>query len=764
MARMIPLHPPPTVVLGEGWELSATEAGRYAAGLVATLQARNGILQACQQVPLAHPKKWGAFIQDVAERSGCAADAIVAAIHGLTEAIENLLRPRPPTPADPAEEHGAEAASARPHVQVNARFLRDIVSDAVNTLAAANEPPTLFRRGSALVRVEPHDTHATPLSVAMLRVFLDQAADFVRVRQTEDGDVNIPDRPPHDVCESILAVPPQGVFPRLTSIRSAPVLLTDGRLLTDDGYDHDSGILLRLHGLDHLRTDMPVPEAKAWLFRELLGDFPFADEASLAHTVALLLEPFLRPRITGPTPLYLIDAPTRGSGKGLLADVACLTASGRKADVMTLVHGNAEEHEKRITSLLLAGAPWVLLDNVTSLSSAPLAAVLTATQWRGRRLGKSEIVDVPNDATWVATGNNVELSDEIARRTIPIRLDPGVERPEQRIGFAHPELLSWVRAHRAIVVSACLSLIQAWMDAGCPDGNVTLGSYESWARVMGGVLGVSGFLTERERLYTEADRETADWCALCESWWSTYGRLSVTAKDVFEVAQAHGLLLNVWGGRTTLAAQQPFGHALAGMRDRVFGRFRLRSAGRDTQPRNAAYRLEPIKDGTKTPKTPETPQGDVSPRPTPGNASPDEGGVLVGASPKTPPSDGCVPEHNVLLPPMADVDVDHAAAPIRAAECTESVGARGSIGDDGGLELPFDRVVEQFIEQQTEVWKQAHLVCRYDQQRGYVVGFTAAALDTLVEYVATCTVFGSASERDHYAATLKWVVDHHVSL
>ena len=51
---------------------------------------------------------------------------------------------------------------------------------------------------------------------------------------------------------------------------------------------------------------------------------------------------------------------------------------------------------------------------------------LTATQWRGRRLGKSEIVDVPNDATWVATGNNVELSDEIARRTIPIRLDPGV--------------------------------------------------------------------------------------------------------------------------------------------------------------------------------------------------------------------------------------------------------------------------------------------------------------------------------------------------
>jgi hypothetical protein len=324
-------------VLGEGWELRATEAGRYAAGLVATLQARNGTLQACQQVPLAHPKKWGAFIQDVADRSGRKSDAIIAAIHELTEAIDILLRPRGSTPVDPDKEHGAEATSARPQVQVNARFLRDIVTDAVNTLAAANDPPTLFKRGSALVRVAPHDTLAAPLSVAMLRVFLDQAADFVRVRQTEDGDVCIPDRPPHDVCESILAVPPQGVFPQLTSIRSAPVLLSDGRLLADDGYDHDSGILLRLHGLDDLRTDMPVPEAKARLFRELLGDFPFADEASRAHTLALLLEPFLRPRIKGPTPLYLIDAPIRGAGKGLLCDAICLTATGRKADVMTLI-------------------------------------------------------------------------------------------------------------------------------------------------------------------------------------------------------------------------------------------------------------------------------------------------------------------------------------------------------------------------------------------------------------------------------------------
>jgi hypothetical protein len=649
-------------------------------------------------------------------------------------------------------------------VQVNARFLRDIVTDAVETLAAANEPPTLFMRGSTLVRVAPNDTHAVPLSVPMLRVFLDHAADFVQVFQTKEGEkVRVPDRPPHDVLESILALPPQGVFPRLTSIRSAPVLLPDGRLLATEGYDRASGLLLRLSGLDGLRTDMPLLEAKAWLLRELLGDFPFADEASRAHTLALLLEPFVRPMIKGPTPLYLIDAPTRGSGKGLLADIACLIASGRKADVMTLVHGNAEEHEKRITALLLAGAPWVLIDNATSLISAPLAAVLTATQWRGRRLGKSELVDVPNDATWVATGNNVELSDEIARRTIPIRLDPGVERPEERSGFVHPKLLNWVSEHRAILVSACLSLIQVWLEAHCPEGKVTLGSYESWARIMGGVLGVlgvSGFLTERERLYSEADRETADWCALCESWWSTYASLPVTAKDVFEVAQARGLLLNVWGGRTTLAAQQRFGHALAGMRDRVFGRFRLRSAGRDTHTRNAAYRLEPMGDGTKTPRTP---QGGSPPRTGPGTASLDRAGVLGDAPAKTPPGAGRFPEGGAGPPPTAEVGLDNGPAPTRAAARPESVRAPGSMGGDVRLELPLDRVVQQFMEQQLEAWKQAHLVCRYDRHHGYVVGFTAPALDTLVQYVATQAVFGSEAERNHYASDLRWRVHHGVA-
>jgi hypothetical protein len=610
MALMRPLDPAPSVALpGDGWELIATEAGRYAAGLTATFQARNGGLQAQRQLPLAHPDKWTPFVQEVAEWSGCDPEAVILAIRELTDAIEVLLRPPQDSTSSAQDRNHQGRPQARLRVRVNTRFLRDIVTDAVAALVAVNEPPTLFMRGSELVRVPPAEAHAEPLSIPKLRVFLDHAADFVWVDVTEGGgEKEIPDRPPRDVCESILAVPPANDFPELVSIRSAPVLLPDGRLLATDGYDGDSGLLLRLRGLEDIRTDMPVEEARTWLFDELFGDFPFVDDASRAHTLALVLEPFVRPTIHGPTPLYLIDAPLRGAGKGLLADAACVVSTGRKADVMALVSGNAEEHEKRITALLLAGAQWILIDNATSLASAPLAAVLTATQWRGRRLGKSEMVDVPNDATWVATGNNVELSDEIARRTIPIRLDPGVERPENRTGFSHPELVKWAGEHRSTLVSACLSLVGAWLDAGCSEGQITLGSYESWARILGGVLGVSGvsgFLSGRERLYSEADRETADWRALCEAWWEAHADHAITAKDVFEVAKKRGLLLHVWAGRSDLGAQQRFGHALPSVRDRVFGRFTVRSAASESATRNAAYRLEWTPQ--KTPKTPKTP-------------------------------------------------------------------------------------------------------------------------------------------------------------
>ena len=145
MAKMIPLNPAPTVALpAEDWTLVATEAGRYSPGLKATVHARNGTLQTPGQLLLAHPTKWAPFVRRVAKRSGCTPEAIRAAISDPTEAIEVVLRPKPrPQP-------NVRAATSRPQIQVNARFDREIIADALNVLVGVNDPPTLFVRGTEL--------------------------------------------------------------------------------------------------------------------------------------------------------------------------------------------------------------------------------------------------------------------------------------------------------------------------------------------------------------------------------------------------------------------------------------------------------------------------------------------------------------------------------------------------------------------------------------------------------------------------------------
>lgn len=494
----------------------------------------------------------------------------------------------------------------RPEIEVTDRHMRDITADALTALEAANDPPMLYLRGTIPARVNGDKIEA--LTAIALKGRLDRVADFVKVtwKKGEDGEperIVTPTRPPADVPPDILTQT-ELPFPRLEEILHAPVFLPDGTLLAEDGYNPEHALLLRLKGLNGLRADMPIAEALGW-FEEVYGDFPFVEAAGRAHALAMTLQPFVRPLIQGATPMYLIDAPARGTGKGLIAEVMNLIPLGYVVPTMSQPR-DGDELEKRLTSVLLEARPIVFLDNVTRLGSESLHAVLTSETWHGRILGKSETVILPNRAVWLASGNNVDLSDEMTRRIVPIRLDAGMERPEERTGFRHPKLAAWVKEHRGELVSAALSLVQAWIDAGMPqpESKATLGRYESWVEVMGGILefaGVGGFLGGRERLHSEADKETTEWASFCEAWWSTFGGRAVTASELFEIVKERKLLLDLWGGRSGLAAAQRFGRALTSRRDRVFGGFKLMSAGKDAVTNSNAYRLERVT--TQTPET-----------------------------------------------------------------------------------------------------------------------------------------------------------------
>jgi len=473
--------------------------------------------------------------------------------------------------------------------------MRDISTEAIAALKQANgKKPWLFQRRDTLVRLRADKgLVAEVLTVASLRGVLDRCADFVKLVGKYGAEA--PARPSGDVLADILCLPDMG-FPGLQGFYSAPVFLPSGKLLSQAGYHFDSGLYLTLNGLADVDGRMSLDEAKWLLIHHLLADFPFADLGSKAHALASLLQGFVRLMINGPTPLYLIDAPARGTGKGLLSDIISVVTLGKRADVMVLPR-DEDELEKRITATLVEGHPLILLDNVTSLKSAILSAALTTTDWQGRWLGKSQMVHAPNNATWIATGNNVSLSDEMVRRVVGIRLDAAVERPETRTDFMHPNLDEWALACRPQLVNACISIIQAWVDAGMPryQGAETLGRFESWFEIMGGILkvaGVEGFMANRETLYAVADAEATEWAALCVQWFDVHGSTPITAKNLLRMARESDLALGIWAGKSDISAQQRFGYALQNRRDRVFGPYRIRHAGNSAGSGSHQYRLE----------------------------------------------------------------------------------------------------------------------------------------------------------------------------
>jgi hypothetical protein len=184
----------------------------------------------------------------------------------------------------------------------------------------------------------------------------------------------------------------------------------------------------------------------------------------------------------------------------------------------------------------------------------------------------------------------------MARRLVRIRLDPHVERPWQRTDFRHPDLMTWVRANRPRLVAACLTLCQAWIATGKPRASRTIGSYENWAQIIGGVLevaGIPGFLGNLDEMMEASDSEGAGWSAFIAAWWDRFGTAEVGAVDLFDVALFCDPTPPITG-QTERAQRTGFGIAIKKLRDRVFqvGDLNLRLVQSGTFRRAVKWQLK----------------------------------------------------------------------------------------------------------------------------------------------------------------------------
>lgn len=471
-----------------------------------------------------------------------------------------------------------------PVLLANERDLAEQSDEAYGALVAANDPPVIFRQAGTLSRVVQTDdaVRLEAIGRPALRDLLARSARWVRMRD-RDGTTTAA-HPPLAVVDGVLARDGWAELPPIERVVTAPVYGPDRRIADRPGYNraartwYEPGCL-RVPAVDREPTPADLERARALICDELLGDFPFVAEADRAGVVALLLAPFVRGMIDGPTPLHLIEAPGPGVGKGLLSDVVLLPALG--SSVARLAEGRDEdEWRKRITALLLSGTAAAVIDNLRlPLDSGALAAALTAREWEDRLLGRSRMVSARVRTVWAATGNNPVLTTEMARRSVRIRLDVGIDRPWLRTGFRHSGLHAWAAAHRGELVWAALTLVQAWLVVGAPAGERTLGMFDDWAGVVGGILavaGVEGFLDNLSEFYAASDGELASLVALIESWWEVHGDYPVTIGQLWTLAEMSDLDL---GSGSERSQRTRLGRLISAQRDRVIGDYRVRSAG-----------------------------------------------------------------------------------------------------------------------------------------------------------------------------------------
>jgi hypothetical protein len=299
--------------------------------------------------------------------------------------------------------------------------------------------------------------------------------------------------------ERIMATLDGVVLQELLGVFQGPQMLPNGIIVTENGLRTARGALnvpgqevafIDVGEVAGMLEEMPLDRAKAAL-KKYVDLFPYAEPEDGAVLIALAVTGFCRLAFKL-APLTLIDAPTFGAGKTFAAErIAGLNGTAPLAIACTnKSRDSGDEMRKRIETECITGqAGFKILDDVPGGELPNVESFRTMLTSNGakcsvRVLGESRSVEVsPAKFTWIATGNNVRVSQDMVRRSVHARLDRDKAEPRGWIGERAAELaLDRIRDEpkaRAEIVSAILSLLQHVRQTGA--SLPRLSNFEDWS-------------------------------------------------------------------------------------------------------------------------------------------------------------------------------------------------------------------------------------------------------------------------------------------
>lgn len=335
---------------------------------------------------------------------------------------------------------------------------------------------SFFRSGMTVVHIR--NGRPEPVSEHRLAYELSKIVLPYRERVTKAGKERTSTRFDRSMLGQVMEVAPDQL-PELKGFSDHPVVLPDGTILTEPGYDASSGLFI-LNGARrfprfHLEpNDEQLEKAVETClrpFRRYVFDDEFGKSAALFAVMLAVLRP-----VFACAPMIITTSHKTGVGKGYFQQALAVVRLGEMPELRHVESKNAAEFRKMLFTLLYESKTVIALDNMDGpLRNETLSSFITAPVWSDRILGESKSGgSLRNDALLLLNGCRIDLGKNIARKVLRIGLtEAGDSHRFRDFGFLpHKE----AREQRHEIISAALTIACHAKHAARPDG--TIGSFE----------------------------------------------------------------------------------------------------------------------------------------------------------------------------------------------------------------------------------------------------------------------------------------------
>jgi hypothetical protein len=438
---------------------------------------------------------------------------------------------------------GVPSAEARhkPVIRIVSGDLHRVVDAAEKELAARGR---YYQAGNMIVTVSTDPTTGdpaiVPVSAPALTRELSMAATWEKYDGRADDWVQC-DPPPRHVAilydaQNFRYLPPLAGVVRQPYFRES-----DGELITQPGYDETSQ---RFGVFDARQFVPPEPTTEAAraslaILEDLLTEFNFVAATDKAAALSAIFTAVVRPTLAY-APAFHAKAPVFGSGKTYLCElIGAFAGPGGNAKVSYPT--TSDEATKVILSLLMTSPAVIEFDDMDTdwIPHGTIKRMLTADKITDRILGVSKTATVSTRTLFLGSGNNVGPIRDLLRRVLTIHIDPRTATPATMTYKGFP--VEKVRQHRGKYVSAVLTIIQAWREAGSPrasvDSIVTFGG--AWSDYCRHPLIWLGHPDPATALLEQVrhDPDGDSLGALMSEWSAAFGSKPTTVRKAVELAE-----------------------------------------------------------------------------------------------------------------------------------------------------------------------------------------------------------------------------------